>query len=409
MAHWRQRGRDVSCKTAVLTPAHRHSDDRSTPIPQPPRSSLLALLAPDDALLADAGASGELLVARIRLSISVLLLLIPISNSGFALLTTEQLVGLVMTTATVAIAAVVYLLVRRERYVPWLGFATSILDVSAVSLSLSLFLLQGQPHTAVNSKVVFEAYFLAIGATCLRYDVRICLVAGLLAMLQYLGICVYADTHFDLNGPQYAPFDYGTFSWATQVNRLIIMASATALSAAIVLRGRDLRRLSTIDRLTGIANRGYFDERLDAELSRRSRSQQPLAVAMLDVDHFKAFNDRFGHAAGDEALRTIAQAIRKTLRRSDLLARYGGEEFVLLMPDTPADAAHEKLEAVRRLVSGLQVWVGRDERATALTVSAGIAVCPADGMTADVLLTAADARLFHSKLAGRNRVTSAAA
>lgn len=374
---------------------------------QPERPPRRALFAPDEALLADAGASGELFVARIRLTIAVLLLLIPISNTGFTLITSEQLVGLVMTSATVAIAGIVYLVVRRERHHPWLGFATSLLDVTAVSTALTLFLIQGQPHTAVNSKVVFETYFLAIAATCLRYDVRICFAAGGLAIAQYLGICWWADSHFDLNGAQYAPYDYGTFAWSTQVNRLILLISATALAAAIVLRGRDLRRLSTIDPLTGVANRGYFDERLATEVSRHSRNALPFAVVMIDVDHFKTFNDRYGHAAGDEALRTLAATLRRALRRSDLLARYGGEEFVILMPDTSAAAALDKLETLRRLVMGMAVWVGRNETATALTISAGVAGCPADGSTAEVLLTAADARLFHSKHAGRNTVTGA--
>jgi diguanylate cyclase (GGDEF)-like protein len=365
------------------------------------------LLRPDADLLDDAGAAGELLVARVRLAVAVLLLLIPVSNTRFDVLTSEQMVGVIMTTGTVAIAAVIYLIVRRERRLPWLGFATGLLDVTAVSIALSLFLVQGAPHTAVNSKVVFECYFLAIAATCLRHDVRITLLAGLMAVLQYLGICVWADTYYDLNGLQYAPFDYGTFSWATQVNRLILLVAATALAAAIVLRSRDLRRLSTIDRLTAIANRGWFDERFESELSRRRRTGAPLAVLMLDVDHFKEFNDRFGHAAGDEALRRIAAALRRTLRRSDLLARYGGEEFVVLLPETGAAEALAKAEVLRRTILALPVWTGRGATAPALTASIGVASAPDDGETSDVLLASADARLFHAKHAGRNCVVGA--
>jgi len=400
----------VSRPDAVVGTVRRLVHSSEIAILQTPRTPALPRHMPDEIVLSDAGASGERFVARIRLTIALLLLLIPISSTGgLREFSSENLVGLVMTLTTVLIAAVVYLLVRREQHGPALGYVTSVLDVTAVSTALALFLVQGHPHTAVNSKVVFETYFLAIGATCLRFDVRICILAGVLAMLQYFGICWYATTHFDLNGAQYVPFDYGRFDWATQVNRLILLGSATALSAAIVARGRDLRRLSTIDPLTNLANRNYFDERLAAELSRHSRSGLPFAVVMVDIDLFKTFNDRYGHAAGDEALRTLAATMRRTLRRSDLLARYGGEEFVILMPETSLSAACDKMETLRQLVMTMSVWVGREQTASTLTISAGVAGCPDDGATADALLTTADARLFHAKQAGRNMVTGGGA
>ena len=366
-------------------------------------------LMPDDELLIDAGASGELLVAKIRLVVAIVLLAIPLSNALLQPtgLTSESLVGLSMTAFTVAVAGIIYVFVRRDRYVPWLGFATSIMDVSAVSMTLAVFLVIGQPHTAVNSKVVFEAYFLALMATCLRYDVRICLTAGALVVVQYLAIVLVATHLYDMNAPRWAPFVYGSFSWTAQVNRLILLVAATVLSAAIVVRARDLRQLSTLDRLTGLANRGFLDERISAELSRRSRSQQPLAVVMLDVDHFKTFNDRYGHAAGDAALRALAGVLRRTLRRSDLVARYGGEEFVLLLPETGPAAAFETVDALRRTINQTPVRLNRTELAPPLTVSCGIATCPDDGETGDVLLAAADARLFHAKNFGRNMVVSA--
>lgn len=365
-------------------------------------------LRPDDELIMDAGASGELLVAKIRLLVAVLLLLIPFSNTLFAPLPTqESLVGLTMSVSTVVLASLVYLLVRRDRYVPWLGFATSICDVTAVSFTLGIFLLLGQPHTVVNSKVVFEVYFLALAATCLRYDVRICLAAGALAVVQYAGLVTWTATHYDLNGPQYAPYAYGMFSWAAQLNRIILLVCGAAMSAAIVFRGRDLRRLSTLDRMTGVANRGFFDERVAAELSRRTRTQQPMAIVMVDVDHFKAFNDRYGHGPGDAALRTLAAAMRRHLRRSDLVARYGGEEFVLLLPETTPADAFEKMEALRREISRTPVRLSRTELAPALTVSMGIASAPDDGDQGDVLLAAADARLFHAKNFGRNMTVGA--
>ena len=171
----------------------------------------------------------------------------------------------------------------------------------------------GVPQDAVLSLIIFEAYFIAIGATCLRYDVKLCWIAGLLAVAQYAGIVLYAEAHWP---PEAAPF-----AWLAQASRLALMVVATGLAAVVVDRSRQLRRLSTIDRLTGVLNRGSFDERLNAELSRARRHGESLALVMIDVDHFKKFNDDLGHAAGDAALRAVTRVINAEIRRSDVLAR----------------------------------------------------------------------------------------
>ena len=151
-------------------------------------------------------------------------------------------------------------------------------------------------------------------------------------------------------------------------------------------------------------NRGYFDERLAGELSRSRRHDEPLALVMLDVDHFKKFNDNHGHAAGDAALRAVSTLVRHSVRRSDLVARYGGEEFVMVMPATSAEQAMEKLQAMRQAISELRIRLPKQQTTANLTISAGIAIFPADGVTADELLDQADARLFEAKEAGRDRV-----
>src|SRR5204863_5796280 len=131
----------------------------------------------------------------------------------------------------------VYVLVRRDLGKPWLGMATSCLDVTLVSAALATYLVLDQPHTAVNSRVVFEGYFLAIGATCLRYDPRICIAAGVLAVVQYLGITLIADTFWQLNDTGlYAPFIYGEFSWSSQISRMFLILTAALLSAVVVSR-----------------------------------------------------------------------------------------------------------------------------------------------------------------------------
>lgn len=170
--------------------------------------------------------------------------------------------------------------------------------------------------------MVFEGYFLAIGATCLRYDPRICIVAGVLAVVQYLSISIVADRFWVLNSvDRYSPFIYGAFSWSSQISRMILMLTASLLSAVVVYRTQELLRLSTRDPLTGLFNRGYFHERVMAEVSRARRNTQPLTIAMIDVDHFKSFNDTYGHAAGDQALRVIAGASGSAFRKTDIVGQ----------------------------------------------------------------------------------------
>ena len=207
--------------------------------------------APDPQVV-DAGTSGELLVARIRVTLICLLLAIPVLNVLGDPRSSESYVGLWNALAALIVSVVVLGVLRRGVYRSWLGFATSVLDVSLVSGTLLVFLLLGQPHTAVNSKVVFEAYFLAIFATSLRYDPRICVVVGLTALAEYAAIVGVADARWDLNAPAFAPFPYGMFSWNAQIGRFILLLAASVLSTAVVLRARRLRRLSTSDRLKGL-------------------------------------------------------------------------------------------------------------------------------------------------------------
>jgi two-component system, cell cycle response regulator len=362
------------------------------------------LIEPPDEILIEAGASGELLVARIRLLVTCTLLLIPIIGAWQLDSRLEILVGFGVTLLALLVSIMAYVMVSRDIRRKWLGFVTSALDVTLVSGALTTFMIFGAPHIAVNSKVVFEGYFIAIGGTTLRYDARICIVAGLLALGEYAAIVAYAANHWDLNSAVYAPFPYGQFDWNTQISRLIILLTASMLSTVVVLRFQRLRLLSTSDRLTGLFNRGYFDEQIVAEISRAERYDRPLAVAMIDIDHFKQFNDTHGHAAGDVALKMIAAAIRRSFRLSDVVARYGGEEFVVVLPETTMDVAVDKMESIRGIVSGINIQLPAHEGSARLTISAGLACLPADGYEVDKLLRAADARLFEAKRRGRNQL-----
>lgn len=357
-----------------------------------------------DEVFSVASERGELLVARIRLLLTSTLLLIPIATLPLELLPGERVRGFAITGAAAGLSLLVYLLVRRDRSRPWLGLATSCLDVTLVSAALAAYLITGQPHTAVNSRVVFEGYFLAIGATCLRYDRRACIAAGLLAIVEYFSIALIADTFWVLNETDlYAPFLYGAFSWSSQVSRMILLLAASLLAFAVVTRTQELVRLSTRDPLTGLFNRGYFHERVTSEVSRAQRSGRPLTIAMVDVDHFKSFNDSHGHAAGDLVLQAIAAALRRSFRRTDIVSRYGGEEFVIAMPDTDAGAAGRKLEGLRQSIEDTVIQTSAGKTVN-VTISGGLAGFPSDGMKEEELLAIADARLFQAKGGGRNRI-----
>ncbi len=369
------------------------------------RNLFASLWSRPDPVLASAAIAGELLVARVRLTLASVLLLIPlIDGFFFPDDPKEAIVGLSLTVGTFVLSLVVFLLIYREYNPSWLGFASSSLDVSMVSASLALFLFLNEPHTAVNSKVVFEGYFLAIGASSLRYDKRICITAGLLAFGEYLAIVAFAATHWNLNSPIYAPYAYGMFSWSNQVSRLIIMVTASVLSLALVSRSQKLLQMATRDPLTGLFNRGYVDDRFAVELSRARRYGNVLTIAVIDADRFKLLNDTHGHLSGDLVLRRISAVLQNSFRQSDTVGRYGGEEFVVILPETDPEAAHQKLESVRELIASTPMALGPRKEEVHVTISAGLACFPEDGDDAAALFALADERMFEAKREGRNRI-----
>ena len=168
---------------------------------------------------------------------------------------------------------------------------------------------------------------------------------------------------------------------------------------------RHLENLAATDALTNVANRRAFDLAAAREWRRLSREALPLSLIILDVDHFKLYNDFYGHPAGDACLRTIASAAASVIKRpGDLLARYGGEEFAIILPATPADGAFQIAEQVRRAIA--EHALPHDASPFShVTVSAGVACLLPDESSAMEQLTArADAALYRAKRGGRNRV-----
>jgi diguanylate cyclase (GGDEF)-like protein len=167
-----------------------------------------------------------------------------------------------------------------------------------------------------------------------------------------------------------------------------------------------LEGLAFLDGLTAVANRRRFEQTLDTEWRRAARDGQPLSLIMLDIDHFKMLNDRYGHATGDDCLRDVAVSLKQQVNRpADLLARYGGEEFVLVLPSTDAAGAAAIGEALRAAIEVRQIPNERAPRGH-VTISVGAATAFNDGdLSAKELLERADAALYRSKQAGRNCVT----
>jgi diguanylate cyclase (GGDEF)-like protein len=174
-------------------------------------------------------------------------------------------------------------------------------------------------------------------------------------------------------------------------------------------RNRDqLLKLSACDGLTGIPNRRRFDEVYDLEWRRAARSGEELALIMIDIDHFKAYNDTLGHMAGDDCIRGVAAVLSRCVRRAaDLVARYGGEEFVALLPSTDAAGGLSVAEEMRSAVQGLGLAHPGSPVGPHVTVSLGVAAgAPAasDAGSKDRLIQRADSALYLAKTGGRNRV-----
>lgn len=167
-----------------------------------------------------------------------------------------------------------------------------------------------------------------------------------------------------------------------------------------------LAQLAVTDGLTSLYNHRHFHERLALETERSQRSGLPLSLLMLDVDHFKQFNDTFGHPAGDEVLRQLARVLADTRRANDVVARYGGEEFAVILVDTPKFTAAKVAERVRERIN-THDFSEAAPRAGKLSASIGVATFPDDGADAETLVRSADTALYAAKRSGRNRVVLA--
>jgi diguanylate cyclase (GGDEF)-like protein len=186
----------------------------------------------------------------------------------------------------------------------------------------------------------------------------------------------------------------------------ISAASQIALSLASLQLRETLREQSIRDPLTHLFNRRFLEESFGRELLLAGRKKQSIAVLFLDLDHFKRFNDTFGHDAGDMVLRSLADLFRNFFRATDICCRYGGEEFAIILPESTAQVAAIRADALRSEVKSLRLQYKKQPLGP-LTVSVGVAAFPEHGSTSEELLKIADQCLYESKSRGRDVVTVA--
>ena len=201
---------------------------------------------------------------------------------------------------------------------------------------------------------------------------------------------------------------YHSQAYITQLERDEAFKALEESKAKLAEANRTLQKLSSLDGLTGIANRRSFDEILHKEWNRAMRSEKSIGLLMLDIDFFKLYNDHYGHQGGDDCLKRVANGLESAIRReTDFLARYGGEEFSGVLPDTDLEGAVKVAEEMRLAIKALGIEHADSKVTDIVSISIGVsAVTPLQGMNQEVLIAAADQALYKAKEDGRDRVKS---
>lgn len=218
-------------------------------------------------------------------------------------------------------------------------------------------------------------------------------------------LCLPLTVHGETTGLLYLNLAAGG-AINEDVRRLVLLFGDVIKLSLSNLRLRDtLREQATRDPLTGLFNRRYLDETLARELSHAARRKEPLSVAMLDIDHFKMFNDENGHEAGDEVLKAVGEILKDFTRATDIACRFGGEEFILVLSGADSSVALPHVEQICQEIKRKQVAF-RGKRLSTVTVSAGLVQAPENGASPEEMLRAADKALYAAKSAGRDRVVT---
>ncbi len=216
-------------------------------------------------------------------------------------------------------------------------------------------------------------------------------------------------TSLDADEDETRGFELGAVDYIVKPFRTPVVKARVRTHLRLRHQTELLKQLANLDGLTGLPNRRFFDERYSLEWRRALRSASSLSVIMADVDHFKAYNDTYGHLEGDNCLRQVASTLGKdTLNRAgDLLARYGGEEFVALLPGSDIPGACQVAEQMRTNIEKLGIRHESSQVASHVTVSLGVSsIIPINGLSAEDLINQADQALYQAKQNGRNQVSS---
>lgn len=220
-------------------------------------------------------------------------------------------------------------------------------------------------------------------------------------------LCVPMIAYGDVMGLLYIQFIPGATDIPDSLQQLSLNASEQlALALANLKLHEALMEQSVRDPLTGLYNRRFMQESLERELTQAERTGNKVGIIMLDIDHFKNFNDTHGHAAGDTVLQNVSNFLQDTIRSFDIVCRYGGEEFIIILPDIKEDTLMQRAEEIRKGISRLDI-LHRNEKLDNLTVSLGVSISPKHGSLMDELINAADAALYKAKSSGRNCVIEA--
>jgi diguanylate cyclase (GGDEF)-like protein len=259
----------------------------------------------------------------------------------------------------------------------------------------------------VNFNAVVQQDMPRVIRRMLLFSIAIALImlAGLIVMLQHImrplkelrkGLRAVANGDLNYQVPVYSQDEVGSLvkAYNGTIHRLRYAFE-------------QIESLATLDPLTGLPNRRIFDERIAIEAKRSRRYGHPFGLIMLDLDHFKQINDRFGHPVGDEVLRLVAKTIEAGVRETDLVARIGGEEFAVILPESKAPEVRAVAEKIRIAVEDIQFTPGDGQSPVKITISAGAACALGRLVTTEGLVAATDAALYRSKAEGRNRVTMA--
>lgn len=358
--------------------------------------------APDDTLI-EVATGGERMAAYMRLIVIGFLWLCPVLVALFiADRPFELYVGMGAASIALAIAFLIFYFSDYDNHKTARRFVISIFDISLVSFTLIFFALNGRPESAINSMVIWELYLLFIIASCLYFDIRVCITAGAMAMFQYFLILMWVTHTWDMNALNVESNIYTGVSWYIQLCRFVLLLIATLVAIGIVFRSRNLLIIAGTDPLTGLDNRRVLEARLTQELSRALRESSVLSVAYVDIDHFKKFNDQWGHSAGDLALKFFAHSLKHHIRTEDIISRWGGEEFVIVFPNTTKQKAQQLLERIQLELKNHPLVL--DKGSQTLKFSAGISQFSEDGTHQAELVHNADICLRLAKETGRDKV-----